>query len=148
MKTNPNKESLLFVGTYAQKESEGIYVCTLDGDSGEIRTKGSISGIENPSFLTVDSEKAVLYAVSEASFFGEIPGGSVSSYSISPDDGSLIGLQSVPAHGEATCYVSLDPHRRWLLVSNYSGGASPFTRWMRTGRQARARISSGMRVLP
>lgn len=55
-----------YVGTYAQVDEQGIYVCTLDTVTGEIRQVSSVGGVKNPSYLTLNQQRNKLYAVSEA----------------------------------------------------------------------------------
>lgn len=55
-----------YVGTYAQEDEQGIYVCTLDTVTGELQQVNSVGGVKNPSFIALNQQKDKLYAVSEA----------------------------------------------------------------------------------
>ena len=45
---------LVYVGTYTRRDSEGIYVYSMDGKTGELTYSSRATGLEDPSFLTVD----------------------------------------------------------------------------------------------
>jgi 6-phosphogluconolactonase len=112
----------VYIGTYASREDPGIYVYTLNSDTGELAFVESISGIDNPSYLAIDSRKQHLYAVSETETFQGQEGGSVAAYSIQPQTGKLTWLNQQPTLGEAPCFVSVDHRGGSLLVVNYFGG--------------------------
>ena len=60
-RTDPD---LLYVGTYTEKtRSEGIYLVRMDRHSGELLRVGAVDAGPNPSFLTMDPNGRMLYAV-------------------------------------------------------------------------------------
>lgn len=105
----------LYIGTYTQNESEGIYICRLDPSSGAIQITGTAPDQSNPSFLAVDPSGLYLYAANE------LADGTISSYAIAPETGALtlIGRQS--SRGAHPCHISIAGHS--LLVANYGGGS-------------------------
>jgi 6-phosphogluconolactonase len=118
---------LAFVGTYTstsdgQNRPEGIFVYRMDG-TGALTLLNKVASLPNPSYLTVDPSHRYLIAVSETGEYAGQPGGAVSSYAIHADAGTLTLMNSQPTHGAGSCYVSLDPSGKWVLVSNYSGGS-------------------------
>lgn len=115
MKLNDN-EIYVYVGSYAEQASPGIYLYAFHTETGGLRLLDQYADILNPSYLTIDPVQLRLYAVSE----GEE--GTVVSYAIDSETGSLTRLNSVPTLGADPCYVSLDPSRNSLFASNYSGG--------------------------
>ncbi len=52
---------LVYVGTYTDKDSKGIYAFRFDPASGESESIGLAAETENPSFLAVDPNQQVLY---------------------------------------------------------------------------------------
>jgi 6-phosphogluconolactonase len=60
------RQVTFYVGTYAEVDEQGIYVCTLDLDTGELQQVNSVGGVKNPSFIALNQQKDKLYAVSEA----------------------------------------------------------------------------------
>lgn len=112
----------VYVGTYTDGGSEGIYICRLDTSTGELRQIGIARNVCNPSYLVIDGERHRLYAVNEVSNFDGRPGGAVSAFAIQPSSGELLLINQISSHGGAPCYLSLDLSGRYLLVANYTGG--------------------------
>src|SRR4051812_26417047 len=80
---------LLFVGTYTDKESKGIYAFRFDAVSNQLLPLGLVAETTNPSFLTTDGNARFLYAVNELQKYkGEASGG-VSAFAIDRDSGRL-----------------------------------------------------------
>ncbi|KWX72771.1 lactonase family protein [Paenibacillus jilunlii] len=111
----PN-EVLFYAGTYNSVDRDAIILGALNKDTGEMRILNSTKGIENPSYLAVNSAGTVLYAVSEKDK------GEVYAYAIEPGSKALRLLGSRPTDGGAPCYVSISPQEDYIFVSNYSGG--------------------------
>ncbi|GGF64957.1 6-phosphogluconolactonase [Paenibacillus albidus] len=111
----PNQAEF-YVGSYSPEGEPAIHLCTLDLASGEMRVQSWTAGIENASYLAVNSVKNVLYAVSEKDE------GEVYAFAIDPVAGSLTELGSRKTEGGAPCYVSIAPKGDYIFVSNYSGG--------------------------
>ncbi|MDT3428168.1 6-phosphogluconolactonase [Paenibacillus forsythiae] len=111
----PN-EVLFYVGTYSPEEKPSIYLCGLNTGDGEMRIIQQTSGVENPSYITLNRAENVLYAVSEKE------DGEVSAYSVDPVTNELSLLGARPTEGGAPCYVSVSPGEDYVYVSNYSGG--------------------------
>ncbi|MBS1663500.1 MAG: lactonase family protein [Bacteroidetes bacterium] len=118
-----SQKSYLFVGTYTEGgfkngESKGIYVYKFDGATGDLQLV-STTATENPSYLALADGGKMLYAVNETG--GSKPG-SVSAFSFDKKTGQLKFINKQATGGDAPCYVSVDAHRKWALVANYSGG--------------------------
>lgn len=109
------QSSLLIIGTYTGSNSEGIYVYEWNAKKGTA-TKRSNLFTSNPSFLAVHPSKQFVYAVNE-----DAPG-MVSSFSINPETGRLIFLNSVSSKGIHPCYIAVHPSGKWVITGNYSSG--------------------------
>jgi 6-phosphogluconolactonase len=81
-----------------------------------------INDIEHPSFLTIDQDQKILYAVSETKEVDGRQSGKVVSYRIHPKTGELTYLNEQLTLGAHPCYVSLNSQKRQLFAVNYSGG--------------------------
>ena len=112
-----------FVGTYGMGLDGGIFFCRLDLKSGEISLIKENKGIDNPSFITIDSSNRFLFAVNEVERAEDYSGGFISSFTVKKDDGSLKLINKQPTLGGSPCYVGIDPADKFLLVTNYSGGS-------------------------
>ena len=120
-----NFDYYVFVGTYTKpmwldkhENSEGIYTLEYNSSTGELKHKSSTMGDENPSFLAIHPNGKSLYSV------GENEGGTVSSFSINKETGQLTQLNSQSTKSIGPCHLSVDSTGKFLLVANYSGGAS------------------------
>ena len=113
---------LVYIGTYTGGGSEGIYLCRLDAGTGALQLLGVAAAVDTPSYLALDDARLRLYAVNEVSDFGGRAGGGVSSFAIHAASGELSPINRVFSHGEAPCYLTLDPAGRHLFLVNYSGG--------------------------
>jgi len=116
---NEIKPLTLFVGTYTDAESEGIYKLQFDTKQGKIIDSNLAAEITSPSFLAVSPKKDFLYAVQEINDF-EDRAGAVTTFSMAND--SLSEIQTVSSKGAHPCHVSLSPSGDKLAVSNYTGG--------------------------
>lgn len=116
------RELLVYVGTYTNGKSEGIYIYSMNLASGELKHLSTAKGIVNPSFLAIDRRNHFLYAVNEVTEFAGKPGGAVSAFSIDPKSGDLRFLNQQPSLGSAPCYVSVIESGKFVLVANYGGG--------------------------
>ncbi len=106
---------LLYVGTYTNGASRGIYAFRFAG--GRLDPVGLVAETSNPSFLAVHPKQPVLYAVNEQAQ------GMVTSFSIDSATGKLTLLNSVSSRGAAPCHLSVDATGRWLAVANYNSGS-------------------------
>jgi 6-phosphogluconolactonase len=114
---------LLYIGTYTNKGSEGIYVYNMDKSSGELEFLSVAKGINNPSFLAIHPEKHYLYSVNEVGNFGGKPSGAVSAFSIDQESGGLTYLNQQLSHGTSPCHISVDATGKFVLVANYGSGS-------------------------
>jgi 6-phosphogluconolactonase len=108
----------VYIGTYTGGDSEGIYTFTLDGESGEPGEASLAVSTENPSFLALHPEKALLYACGQAG-----QEGAVSAFRIEGATGKLTLLNTVSSEGKGPCHVDVSPSGRHVAVANYSGGS-------------------------
>ena len=109
----------VYVGSYTEAplgSARGIAQFRFDAASGALLPVQTITGVANPSFLTLDETRCVLYAVNE------LDDGRVSAFALDPESGAWRLLNQQSSHGAAPCYISLDPSGRYALVANYSGG--------------------------
>ena len=104
----PKSNYLLFVGTYTEKESKGIYAYRLDAASDQLTALGLAVETTNPSFLAVDPSHHFLYAVNEVPKYKGQASGAVSAFAIDRQTGKLSQLNEVASRGADPCYIALD----------------------------------------
>ena len=113
----------VYVGTYTQGSSKGIYLCHLDLATGKVQSVGLAGASKNPSFVAFHPSRPFLYAVGETATFGGKPTGAVSAFSIQPKTGMLTLLNRQSSGGTGPCHLSVDRIGRNVLVANYGGGS-------------------------
>lgn len=114
---------LVYVGTYSQDGSEGIYVQHFDAKTGSLTPISTHGEIENPSFLDISPDCRFLYAVGEVGQVDGRPGGAVGAFAIDQQSGSLKHLNTESTVGPGPCHVSVDGSGKYVLVANYGGGS-------------------------
>lgn len=108
----------LYVGTYTDGDSEGIYSLSFDPATGLLDSQRLEAKIPNPSFLTVSRDGHFLYAVQETDDFDTASGG-LSAFRIDPEGLHL--LNSLPSEGKHPCHIATQDSM--VVVSNYTGGS-------------------------
>ena len=121
--TQANGNPIVFVGTYTHTDSQGIYTCRFDTDSGALEPMSVETGAGNPSFLALHPNKRFLYAASEVHEFDGKKQGAVYAYSINHESGGLTYMNSRGAGGPGPCHVKADATGRFVLAANYHGGS-------------------------
>ncbi len=110
-----SQNTSLYVGTYTNGDSEGIYKLDFNTKTGELSNKQLAVATENPSYLNYSPDKKYIYAVIEHEK------GMVSAFKIE-DDGHLSSLNKVSTHGAHPCHVAINKSGNKAIVSNYTGG--------------------------
>lgn len=116
-----SNEVHLYVGTYTEGDSEGIYRVKFNTETGEFSDKLLVAKEVNPSFLALSPKKDFLYAVNEVANFNEDTSGSVVSFKVT-EGGALEKLNKVSSKGAHPCHITVDESGKKIAVSNYSGG--------------------------
>jgi 6-phosphogluconolactonase len=117
------RQYLVYVGTYTEKASKGIYACRFDPQADHLTAPGLAAGTSNPSFLAIDPTHRFLYAVNEVEQFEGRSSGGVSAFAIAPGTGRLTFLNEVPSGGSGPCHVTVDKTGKYVVVANYGGGS-------------------------
>lgn len=111
----------LFVGTYTNKGSKGIYVYRFNAATGVAEWVSNTDSAVNPSYLAISPNEKYVYAVNETQ--GD-NGGNVSAYTFDKTTGKLSFINQQSTGGDHPCYVSVSKNNNWAMVANYSGGSS------------------------
>ena len=109
----------VYVGTYTDGKSKGIYRCELDLATGKLSEATLAAETKNPSFLAIHPSHRFLYAVGELS---GPKGGAVSAFALDPKSGELKALNQKPSSGNGPCHLVVDRQGKCVLVANYGGG--------------------------
>ncbi|MCH1624130.1 lactonase family protein [Ferdinandcohnia quinoae] len=105
------------VGSYGANDEQAIEILKFDSEEGSLMKIGSTTGIENPSFLTINRANNRLYSVSE------VEQGEVVSYGLDLGSGQLVEMNRQKTQGSHPCYISLETNDGCLFAVNYGGGS-------------------------
>lgn len=111
----------IFVGSYAERGTNGIYCYSLDVSNHELKLTSKTNLVENPSYLALSSDKGTVYCVSETNEFQGEEGGAVAALNYENEQFSLLDIRGTK--GAAPCHLLLDENNKYLYVSNYFGGS-------------------------
>ena len=109
-----------------ESKSKGVYVSRFNASTGQLSEPQLAAEVVNPSFLTISPDDKYLYAISEDPLSIGPPvdhSSYVSAYAIDPVTGKLRFLNSVPASGTSTCYISIDKTGRYVMLANFGSGS-------------------------
>ena len=56
---------LVFVGSYAEADAPGVYVYSFDEKTETLTKLDDVSGLKNPTYVNVDMNHQMLYAIAE-----------------------------------------------------------------------------------
>ncbi len=107
---------LVYVGTYTEGTSKGIYAYRFAPSTGKLSPVGLVAEIKQPSFQAIHPNGRYLYSVSE------LDEGMIVSYSIDRASGKLTELNRVSAHGAWPCHLNVDATGSTLAIANYNSG--------------------------
>lgn len=119
----PATKFLVYIGSYAPADADGVHRYSLDAASGELTRLGGASGVKNPSFVAIHPNRRFLYTVAEIADFQGKRSGGVAAFSIDPRDGALTLLNQQSSGGPGACHLSVDAAGKNVLVANYTGGS-------------------------
>lgn len=112
----------LFIGTYTNTGSKGIYLYKFNTTSDSLNFVNATEDVVNPSYLAVASSGNYLYAVNEINDFDTLKSGSVTAFEIDKETKSLSVLNRISSGGAHPCYISIDADSKFILTANYTGG--------------------------
>lgn len=114
----------VFIATYSQGSSRGIYRATFNGQTGTLSTPSLAATLANPSWFAVNRAQTRLFAVSEVGSQPSNTVGYISSYRLS-SGGHLTFINRVKDLGDDPTHLILSRDERYLFVSNYALDDSP-----------------------
>lgn len=110
----------IYLGTYTQTGSKGIYLTWLDPRSGRLAEPVLAAATPGPSFLALHPNCHVLYAVVEQASGQDT--GAIRAFRIESDTGGLSLCGEADSGGRGPCHLIVDPPGRNVLTANYGSG--------------------------
>lgn len=111
------QKTTLYVGTYTNGDSEGIYKLDFDTKTGILDNKQLAVKTENPVFITFSPNKKQLFAVERGSTH------TLSAFNVK-EKGTLDLINTVSSKGQKPCHIALNKSGNKVVVSNYGGGTA------------------------
>jgi 6-phosphogluconolactonase len=124
----------VYVGTYTDKDSKGIYRFDMDPATGKLSGRALAAETKNPSFLAIHPSRRYLYAVGEVDELGGKKTGGVSAFAIDPKSGDLKPLNQQSSGGAGPCHLVVDKEGKYVLAANYGGGSAVVLPIQKDGR--------------
>jgi 6-phosphogluconolactonase len=125
---------LVYVGTYTNHGSKGLYAYRFDARTGQATALGLAAESADPVFFTVAASGHFLYAVNEISTYEGQPTGAVSAFAIDSGTGKLSLLNQVSSRDAGPAHITLDQAGKYALVSNYPRGSVAVFPVLKDGR--------------
>ncbi|PZE21238.1 lactonase family protein [Paenibacillus xerothermodurans] len=116
-----NSQYNVYFGSYADKQSPGIYVYRFDEDSEELVFTEFVSGLKQPSFIKISEKHRMLYSFSQGD--AEQEKAAAVAYRIEPGTGKLAYAGQQPAADKSATHINTDVDDRYLLLVSYAGGS-------------------------
>jgi 6-phosphogluconolactonase len=132
------KQYLVFVGTYTDHGSKGIYSYRFDSATGRLQEIGLAAPSEQPSFLAVDPAGNRLYAIHEITSYQGQPTGAASAFVIHRHSGKLSELDELSSRDEGPAFIALDRSAKFAIVANYTLGSVAVFPILKDGRLGEA----------
>ncbi|MDR3598301.1 lactonase family protein [Clostridium sp.] len=103
-----------FIGTYTKNKSKGIYKIIFDTTSGNIEKFNLAYEIENPTYLSIDRERHIIYSCCK---IDDKTG--VSSFKYWQEKNELYLINNYLSEEKQPCHVSISNSKQILISSNY-----------------------------
>lgn len=120
--TAENQRLLVFAGSYAEANGNGVYVYEFNEETGALSELDHAAGLKNPTFLNVDAAKKRLYSIGETLGEDGKKIGEAIAFAIDVREGKLQLLNRKATVESTTCHIQRDAEGRYLAVASYHGG--------------------------
>lgn len=114
---------ILYVGTFKERNSQGIYVYEFQKDSLSFKLLQTLPEQKSPSFVELHPSGKFLYSVTRGNKADNQPFGAVCAFKVDESTGKLSFINQQSAYGKSPCHISLDNSGKFAFVSNYSSGS-------------------------
>jgi 6-phosphogluconolactonase len=114
---------LVYIGSYTNTTSKGIYVADFDSESGALSAPRLVAESASPAQLWVAPNGRFLYAANWQGSTDPIPANTISAYAIDSGTGGLAFINKVSSGGLGPNQVVVDPSGRIAVAVNYRSGS-------------------------
>ncbi len=117
----PHGKEMIYVGTFSERGSLGIYVFEMDRQHMRFDLVQTIMTKTGPSYVDASPDRKFLFSANRGGVDGR-KGGSVSSFRVDRNTGKLSEVNTISSYGESPCYVSVHPSGKYIFVTHYKSG--------------------------
>jgi 6-phosphogluconolactonase len=110
------KEYYIYLGTYTNKDSKGIYGMRISQEGKLIEELKLLAEQPSPTYFYLSRNRRFLYAASEP---GEGEKGAIYVYKIDPETKNLELIDKRTAAGRGLCHITMDKQERYAVVTCY-----------------------------
>lgn len=129
-----SKKEMLYVGTFSERYSKGIYAFEFDRAAGTLTLVQTTLDRESPTYLELHPNGKYLYAANRQGTDGNKIDGSLSAFRIRGRTGKLTLMGTVSSGGVSPCHVSISPNGQTIFVSHYASSHMSIYRLRKNGR--------------
>jgi 6-phosphogluconolactonase len=113
----------VYIGSYTNTTSKGIYVSDFDSSSGALTAPRLVAESVSPAQLWVSPNGQFLYAANWQGSTDPIPANTITAYAIDRGTGALKFINQVSSGGLGPNQVVVDPSGRIAVAVNYRSGS-------------------------
>lgn len=110
---------ILAIGSYNKATDPGIHLYRWEASEKKFRQAARINHIENPSYISIDNARGLIYAITEKK---EDNAAELHIYQVTDKGQKATLLSCIPFQGAASCNISTDPTRTHAFITNYGDG--------------------------
>ena len=114
---------LLYIGSYTNTTSKGIYVSDFDSRSGALTAPRLVAEAVSPAQLWVAPNGRFLYAANWQGSADPMPANTISAYAVDRRTGDLRFINQVSSGGLGPNQVVVDPSGKVAVAVNYRSGS-------------------------
>jgi 6-phosphogluconolactonase len=131
-------KSMVYVGTYADEESESIFLYQLNLQTAELNLVKGFKAGKKPSYMTFDKQRHYLYVVNEREEYEGKESGAVCALSVDQQTGDLSMLNKVPSLGGIPVHITMGEEGKAVIMANYKTGNVAVFPILKNGQLAEA----------
>jgi len=115
---------MVYLGTYTQGKSEGIYSFSFDNVTGNTGPVELAAKLKTPSYIAISRNNQFLYSIMEigSDSCKENMDGAVCAFSIDRKTGRLKLMNYHPTNSKVPSHVNVDRSNKYLFAANYKQG--------------------------
>lgn len=119
---NTQTKEIIYVGTFSERGSLGIYVYEVFRDNMRFDLLQTIGSKVSPSYIDASPDGKFLFSANRGGLPDKMEWGSITSCAINQQTGKLSVVHEQYSFGDSPCYVSVHPSGKYIIVCHYRGG--------------------------